>query len=97
MYTVSFECPDETVIEFQHTDTDEPVWMAGGLDLLDYHELPVGALADALTYTLSALRGSPDYYCLTYGESKYNRVLDFLTQLEHVSEEHRDSLVRVDW
>ena len=98
MYTVKFVSYDGNVsAQVKHSEQDEGLWLAAGIDILDQHQKPVEMLMADVWYASEALKVSPEYYESQYGEDRYVRVLHFLDRLYTTCQEHIYDSVEVDY
>lgn len=97
MYTIYFEYEGDVVDFVDHTENDEPVWMAAGFDLLPQEGRVASFVGEEVWYAIETIEKNRTYYEQVHGESATQRVLDFLNDLDNKCENHPDAVVHVDY
>lgn len=97
MYYVDFYVGTDVVATVSHTEKDEQLWLAAGLDLMNVTSLPTKQFATDVWYSAEALKGSPDYYVTIYGSETYDSVLHFLDRLYGEAGENLYGTTEVRW
>ncbi len=97
MYYVDFYVGTDVVETINHTERDEPLWLAAGLDLMNLTSRPTEQFAADVWYSLEALKVSPEYYSANYGSETYETVLHFLDRLYEAAGENIFGTTEVRW
>lgn len=94
MYYVDLLVDDQPVFSLAQSDKDEQVWLAVGLDLLDYHGVPASDFEIGLDMALSIALNQQESLA-RYGD--VDSVLHFLMSVRDACTDHRDAIVEINY
>ena len=100
MYEIKFLDEHEQVVEtLIASDMGEPMWMAAGLDVLDFHGIKAFEAELPTLLALKNLRAAPDYYRTNFEMvgGSYDLVETFLENMYDLCVDEPDLTIEVGY
>jgi len=97
VYYVDFYVGQEVEQTVSHTENDELLWTAAGLDLMDKTYRPTEQFASDVWYARETLQAESEYLVNQFGQVAYGEVLKFMGELLAATEGREYGTVEVRW